>query len=78
MDIHTLLSSTMRVLSRSHKRDLVVLLKEKANVEEQLAAEQAQLAQAQQELARVQQELLNRDTLIAGLRKENSTNNTQV
>jgi len=78
MDIHTLLSSTMSILSRAHKRDLIDLLKAKANVEQQLAAEQAQLAQAQQELARVQEELLNRNTLIADLSRAVSVDGTQV
>jgi len=47
MGIHTLLSSTMSVLSRAHKRDLVDLVKVKADIEQRLVAEQAQLAQAQ-------------------------------
>jgi len=78
MGIHTLLSSTMSVLSRAHKCDLVDLVKVKANIEQQLVAEKAQLAQAQQELAKVQEELLNKDTLIADLCRGVSVNRTQA
>jgi len=78
MGIHTLLSSTMSVLSRAHKRELVDLVKAKADIEQQLVAEQAQLAQAQRELAKVQEELLNKDTLIADLRRGVSVDRTQA
>ena len=67
--IHTQMSSTMSVLSRAHKRDLIDLVKLNADTEQRLVAEQAQLAHAQRELAKVQEELLNRDTLIADLQR---------
>jgi len=67
MEIHALLSSTMSALARAHKRDLIDLVKAKADVEQQLLAEQAQLAQAQQELAKIQEELLNKNIVIADL-----------